>query len=542
MNWRKHPVLKPPTDAEMAKMEPETLINLWNVYHSAIANSERDPYRYGFRLPHWDYADKALIQFRTALLFGANRSGKTAYCAKQVVEAATQNADSIIYCFSQNKEISVLVQQGAIYHALPEEYKGRHLTSVESINYSFKNGFTDNNLVLPNRSRIVFKFYTQWLQDDTILEGMELGSPNPVAPNVGAWLDEYLLGMDLIDRLYLRLATRDAKLLISFTPKDGETETVKNFREKAKTLEYREVTEGLQKPHRVPYLQENVTLNTGIVYFHSIDNPWSGYKTLLEQCIAKNDDQYTLTALYGVPTKTVGSQFPLFSKEVNVITHDKIPRENVTRYMILDPAGRKNWFMCWIAVDATETYYVYREWPDVAVGDWAKWHGGKIINGEGCKGLGYGIKDYVDLIMRYEAGEKEGAKGEIIFERIIDPRLGAAKYQGQNGASSIIEDLSDAGLIFIPAPGVDIEDGLQALQTKMSYIPSKPIDGLNRPHFYVSDRCENIISALQEYTGSGGSEEAWKDPIDVIRYAAISRICYIDEKSMISKTKNRGGY
>jgi hypothetical protein len=232
----------------------------------------------------------------------------------------------------------------------------------------------------------------------------------------------------------------------------------------------------------------------------------------------------------------------LFSKEINVIPHNKIPREKVTRYMVLDPAGRKNWFMCWIAVDATETYYVYREWPDVAVGDWAKWHGGKIISAEGCKGLGYGINDYVDLILRYEAGEKEGEKGEEIFERIIDPRLGAAKYQGQNGSSSIIEDLSDAGLIFIPAPGVDIEDGLQALQTKMSYIPSKPIDGLNRPHFYVSDRCENIISALQEYTGSGGSEEAWKDPIDVIRYAAISRICYIDEKSMISRTKNRGGY
>jgi hypothetical protein len=67
MNWRKHPVFKPPTDAEMAKMEPETLINLWNVYHSAIANSERDPYRYGFRLPHWDYADKALIQVQNSI-------------------------------------------------------------------------------------------------------------------------------------------------------------------------------------------------------------------------------------------------------------------------------------------------------------------------------------------------------------------------------------------------------------------------------------------------------------------------------------------
>ncbi len=52
-------------------------------------------------------------------------------------------------------------------------------------------------------------------------------------------------------------------------------------------------------------------------------------------------------------------------------------------------------------------------------------------------------------------------------DRLIDPRLGAAKYQTSHGASSIIEDLSDAGLTFNPAPGLDIEDGLQALQSKM---------------------------------------------------------------------------
>jgi len=542
MNWRSHPVLKPPTDAEMAEMEPEKLVELWKIYHSAIENAERDPYRYGFALPNWEYADKVLDKFRTVLLFGANRSSKTTWCSRRVVKSALENPGSIIYCFSQNKEISVLVQQGEVYKSLPEEYKSKKLTSVESINYSFKNGFTDNNLVLPNKSRIVFKFYTQWLQDDTILEGMELGSPDPKVANVGAWLDEYLLGMDLIDRLYLRLATRDAKLLLSFTPKDGETETVKNFREKARTIETREVREGLSRQHRVPYYQENEKLNTGIVYFHSKDNPWSGYKTLLEQCVAKGDDDYALTALYGVPTKMSGSQFPLFSTEVNVIPHNKIPRENVTRYMILDPAGRKNWFMCWIAVDANETYYVYREWPDVSVGDWAKWHGGKIIGGEGSKGLGYGIQDYVDLILRYEASENDGEKGEDIFERIIDPRLGAAKYQSQNGASSIIEDLADAGLSFLPAPGLDIEDGLQALQTKLAYVPTKPIDGINRPHFYVSDRCENIISAMQQYTGNGGPDEAQKDPIDCLRYAAISGINYIDPKAVNFKSNRKSGY
>ena len=165
-----------------------------------------------------------------------------------------------------------------------------------------------------------------------------------------------------------------------------------------------------------------------------------------------------------------------------MVKHESIPLAGLTRYMVLDPAGRKNWFMLWCGVDASQTYYIYREWPDVNVGDWAKWHGNKWIPGDGAKGLGYGIRDYVDLIMRLETGE-------TIFERLIDPRLGAAKYQAQNGASSIIEDLADNGLTFVPAPGLEIEDGIQAIQSKLSYNVKQPIDSLNRPHLYISDRC-----------------------------------------------------
>ena len=211
--------------------------------------------------------------------------------------------------------------------------------------------------------------------------------------------------------------------------------------------------------------------------------------------------------------------------------------KNKTKYMILDPAGRKNWFMAWVAIDELETWYVYREWPDVNVGDWARWHGGKWIGGEGSKGLGYGIKDYVELITSMESETKD-----TIFERLIDPRLGAAKYQTQDGASSIIEDLADNGLTFIPAPGIDIEDGLQALQSKMAYNRKFPIDSVNRPHFYISDRCQNIISALQEYTAEGGQDEAWKDPIDVIRYLAVSPACHVSEDAMRTTKNNRGGY
>jgi hypothetical protein len=233
--------------------------------------------------------------------------------------------------------------------------------------------------------------------------------------------------------------------------------------------------------------------------------------------------------------KSHTTKFPKFNKVVNVVEPDKIPTRNVTRYHVIDPAGAKNWFMCWVAVDETGTFWVYREWPGVDVGDWAEWRSGKWVPGEGAKGQGYGIRDYIDLIQQME-GEEE------IFERLIDPRLGAAKYQVQDGSSSIIEDLNEAGMVCIPAPGLEIDDGLQALIGKMAWDTTKPLDSVNRPHFYVSSECENIINALSEYTGEGGLKEAWKDPIDTLRYAAIANLDHVDSSQSFVTTHGSGGY
>ncbi len=171
-------------------MEPEELLAVHKAYHESIANAERDPYRFGFVLDHWKTSDFWWDKYRTLLLFGANRSGKTSYGARAVVKAAIENPGSLIYCFSQTEETSLLVQQPAIYLALPAELKVKRTESVTHISYSSQNGFTGNALVLPNGSRIVFKFYTQFQQNQSILEGMELGARDAQWINIGAWLDE----------------------------------------------------------------------------------------------------------------------------------------------------------------------------------------------------------------------------------------------------------------------------------------------------------------------------------------------------------------
>jgi len=532
MKWRTHQILSPPTDDEIALMEPAELVELHRVYHEAVDNAERDPYRYGFRLPHWAKAEEQLSEVNEIVALGGNRSGKTQWGAFSVVRAAIENPNSEIMCFAQTSEVSIRQQQSAVWDWLPAELRTKQTSSGTYISYTKKNGFTDSSLILPNGSQIIFKTYSQYQNNPTILEGAELGSRSPVWHNVGCWLDEYLLGPELINTLRFRLATRNAKLLLTFTPIDGYTEVIKEYLDGATSVESREAE--LLGGELVPYVQRSKKRNASVHYFHSQDNPFGGYERIKETLVGRPREEILIRA-YGVPVKSHATKFPKFNKEINVVEPHTIPTKNVTRYHIIDPAGAKNWFMAWIAVDESGTFWVYREYPGVDVGDWAEWKGGKWMPGQGAKGQGFGIRDYVELIRDLEGDEE-------IAERLIDPRLGAAKYQASDGASSIIEDLNDQDIVCIPAPGLEIDDGLQALIGKMAWDTTIPRDSVNRPHFYVSSECENIIQALSEYTGDGGLKEAWKDPIDVLRYAAVSGIDHMDGQAISVTIQGSGGY
>ena len=195
MKWRTHQILSPPTDEEIALMEPEELIELHRVYHEAVDNAERDPYRFGFRLPHWAKAEDQLQEVNEIVALGGNRSGKTQWGAFSVVRAAIENPNSEIMCFAQTSEVSIRQQQSAVWDWLPAELRTKQTSSGTYISYTKKNGFTDSSLILPNGSQIIFKTYSQYQNNPTILEGAELGSRSPNWHNVGVWLDEYLLSL-----------------------------------------------------------------------------------------------------------------------------------------------------------------------------------------------------------------------------------------------------------------------------------------------------------------------------------------------------------
>jgi len=537
LDWRPHPVLKIPSDEEIIKWgwSPERIIKFHKGYHNAIALEKEDPYRHGVELQTWKRADENLLSCSELHIYGGNRSGKSEYCAKRVVQAAMNNPESVIWCFQTTNENSIQMQQKYIWKYLPKELKEGKIKSLTTyISYSQKNGFSDNKLVLPNGSEIVFRNYAQ---DRSTIEGGEVGSTMPTVENIGVWADE-LIPQDFLDTLRFRLVTRDAKMLVSFTAIEGYSPVVKEMLNGSKVLEDVEADPSLIRGYRVPLVQQPKRKDARIVYFHTAHNPYGGFERIKKTLEGAHKDDILCRA-YGVPTKPLAGKFPKFSHKHNIVEHEKIPfiadkSQEVTHFMCIDPSGAKPWFMIWAGVTPMQEVYIWAEYPDISYGDWADMSRGKRGRpGDAAKPNGYGYDDYIDRINEIE-------EGVTIFERLIDPRLGAAKYQAEDMQTSIMDELINKGIDVIAAPGYDEDQGLQAINKLLAWDDNKPMEMGNKPRLFISDRCEQLIYAMTEYTGELGKDEPTKDPVDCLRYLAIADIMYInDGTSHVIRTERR---
>ena len=402
MHWQEHPVLTPPTASQLAKMDPEKVLALHQQYHAAIRNAQDDPLNCGFSMEHWDRADGLMTgegASNELIVLGGNRSGKTVYGARSIIKAALENAGSLIFAFSQNAEVSIRQVQKTVYEWLPPEYRKTSRSKSHYISYKRATGFAGYSLIFPNDSQIVFKHYTQFQQDQSILEGAELGSFEENFVNWGVWLDEYLLGPELVDTLRFRLATRNSKMLLTFTPLTGYTNFIRQYLTQAQTLE--EKPAELLDNELVPFVQKSKNRDAHVIYFHSIENPFGGYSRIAKD-LKNSPRDNILTRAYGIPVRSSTTVFPLFSREVNVVPPEQIPQDNVTRYQLIDPGGSKNWFCVWVSVTADGTWWVYREFPDDEA--WVDFREGKWKPGPGARGRGLGIREFVKLFLQLEGG------------------------------------------------------------------------------------------------------------------------------------------
>jgi len=514
-----------------------------------IARMVEDPWRYGWLNPAWERADAAYAALRERfpkgvtelLILGGNRSGKSRYFARRAMQHLVNTPGAKVWCLQSTEAASIQNQQPYLWEYLPKEWKpsasGKlKKGAVANITYSQKGGFTENSFVLPNGSQCWFKFYSM---DVTSIEGAELNF---------VWADE-LVTPDWLEALRFRLLTRDGELGIGFTPVEGYTTTVKEYLDGAKTLEecdapllprYRDGN--LIGVEQVPRIQQCVREKARVVYFHTSDNPYGNPEAMETELRGSNRERILMRA-YGVPTKARMSMFPKFREDVHVVPYDRIPKDG-TVFHFVDPGEGKTWAMLWIRFTPDGRCWVFREFPDQIEyiegigypGPWAE-ADGKLQDGrpgpaqKAC--AGFGFEDYKRLI---EAAEK--ADGTEPAERWMDSRYGNTPTMTQEGVRTLIEQCSDRiGLDFRATSGQAIVEGVTLINDWLAYNDEAPVDALNSPRLYISERCQNLIYALKTWTGADGKRGATKDWIDILRYITLSGVEYEDPASL----RTRGG-
>lgn len=594
-----HPLLPLPSEAVLVRLlsEPSTAaetLEMLRLREERIAQAVNDPYRYGFDLPHWADADALLREVGFILfVFGGNRAAKSEWAAKRVVETVVRFPGTTMMCLHETEATSIQTQQRLIWKYLPLEMKAlnekRH--AVHKIRFSMAGGFTEMKLIFPNRSEIHFVTYKQ---DPGGFEGWELGVPSE--PGIGAWADENI-PLPWVKMLKFRLSSRAAKLVLTFTPVNGMTPTIKELvgnaarvlrTRFAELLPDRVNLPGLPVGH-MPYVTEpNGIAESKCIYFFSEFNPFGSAYTQIKKLCQGMASTFVEIRAYGYARDAASRAFPLFSA-VNVIEPSALPAVG-TNYMLTDPAGRRNFATVWVRVAPGNppTLYFYRDWPDVRThGEWAQTASNPNKEdgeaGPAQDTLGMGYVEYKKLWLKLEAlagggvGETDPYRARLrekmalahgdeavrapgqgtrptmreeIAQRIIDPRAGRNQHIAEHGGTCLVDQFAERNvnavtgeveaeaMVFDLASGVDIEEGVTAINTLLFWNPEAPlVMGQNAPRLFVSKDCKQVIWAMQNWTGNDGEKGACKDFVDLVRYAAMSDLIYLGGNAL----RSRGG-
>ena len=520
----------------MLANEPDKAEFVADLLQNQPMQEEIDPIQWGFTLPSWQRVMDRWEDDKVHVIFGGNRSSKTTFASRLLVHLAQVIPEAELRSFHVTEDRSIEDTQKFVWDAIPKRYKDmKKRSATHSLSYTHKNGFTDGKVIFPpmeghkRGSYLRFNNYRQFLQDAQIVEGMTAHCIH---------LEEECPSR-LFETLLARVADYHGRIVMTFTTLQGWTDLVSSLLRGAETIESR-YSEYLGMDLPVEQVSANWE-GCRIHYFWSEDNPFFDSKEL-RKAYSKQPLEVKQARLYGVPTKVFQNKFPKFNPHVNVVKNKDLPfisdpTKKVTRYMVCDPAGSKPWVMIWIAVDEDDRWWVYREWPESTMGAWALPHAntqGKPVGkaGPAQRPTGYGYENYADLM-------KDMEKDEEIFERLVDPRFGNATVRTAHGETNMCNEMMEFDIFLRPAPGLEIEHGIQKINDLLSWDNTEPKTEENSPKLFISEECTNMIYAMTEYSGVS-REESCKDFIDVLRYAAVTPLEYVGNQQLVAS--GGGGY
>jgi hypothetical protein len=526
------------SEEEIDDLPPERAETLSRLIMDQPGSEKEDPIQWGWTLPGWRRVMKNWKDTKIHICLGGNRSSKTTMASRLLVHMAQTIPEAEIRSLHVSEERSISDAQRYIWEALPARYKrAKKKSENHSLQYTQKNGFNSAKAILPpsvkgaeRGSTISFNNYRQYMADPQIFEGWSahvIHMDEECPQNIF----ETLVGGRTVDY--------HGRVILTFTTLQGWTPLINSLLKGAETVES-QYSELMGRELPVEQISHGWP-DCRIYYFWSEMSPFVDYKELI-RTYSKQPQEVKLARLYGIPSKAMEGRFPKFNRETNVIPHERIPfiadpGLKATRYFVCDPGGSKPWVAIWAGVMRDGTIYIYREFPDSTMGEWALPHVNGVGKSVGKPGpaqrpLGWGYQQYKD---HFEDLEND----EDIFERIVDPRMGAATVREKEGESNIINTMANLDFVMRPAPGVEVEAGIAKINDALSWDDTEPMTDKNKPKLFVSDRCENMITCMLEYSGQSRAEH-FKDYIDCLRYLLVSGADHITDGSLVAT--GGGGY
>lgn len=309
------------------------------------------------------------------------------------------------------------------------------------------------------------------------------------------------------------------------------------------------------------------------VYFHISRQCVNNYHEIVRKDCEGRTTEYIERIAYGYSRDNVNRQFGNFGPW-NIIRPEQLP-EVGTDYLVVDPSPDRPYFFAYVRVtpgvaEDKPWFYFWRDWPDRQnYGEWAvptvrettldsrKGWDGDRGPAQNNLNLGYGNyktiwRDIERVFPEAQGGVERdpkrrrmqlklaagGSAQMDIFERIIDSRAGPTPQLESYGQTCAVQEFARehtdpaTGELLPPvhfrmAAGDKID--LNLIRDLLEYKRDAQGRFEQAPRLYVTEDCQQLIWALENYTGLSGGAGAAKDPIDAIRYAAGSGLAHVEE-------------
>jgi len=549
-----HPVLGLPTPAQMAALGQEAWAKLMLEREQRIQRERNEPFPHWYEPPIWKVCD-ALLGFpwvdadwarrmrehlgfptpvKILLINGGNRGGKSEYASDRVMRVLRtlrNYRDSAgepprAWCLHSTLPMSRQYQQPLFWSYLPAELRAKdYKTRVTYIAYKQKTGFSEENFVLPDGADCVFKAYEQDRR------GIEGGNVDII------WPDE-LVPSDWVETMDLRIAEKGGWMIITFTPVDGYTETVRLFQDGAEVV--KESTAFLLPKDGGP-ADEARALGLTEAELEEVKRADAEKRaSIVPQSRPENCNRWIEGGGEGAAAtlqKGGGGAAATSGMDINPVNSGQmaIPAgrefETVPRVLKCVSQNAEQQRACVFFHTSDNPYGNPKSvWSTIA---------GKSADFKRERFYGIATKNFSARFPKFNVkvhvvrpDQIPQTKPETIQERFMDSRFASTPKMERDRPVTLIEEFADLNLHFTPTPGDDIEEGVQLIQDALAYDDSRPVDFFNQPRLFISNECQNMIYALTTWTGytkegRRNMEGATKDPIDLLRYFFLSDCGYL---------------